>query len=296
MNPTSIRPAQSEDLPEMYSLLAEASRSFANVDVGDLPGLLRESPGTAVQVDTKKISGFVILQQEDWADEQSGNAPARVALRATASKYPGAKARKQFSALFQCAEATLPARPAGQLFFALTDQNWLQASLSEAGFERHDSIRFYERSGPVAQPQHQPAHLLPADRSDLPHIVRVDSAAFEPLWRLGATELARLYQECRIEVAVRNGIKVGYAALNLYTDGDRRDEKAAQLVRLAVHTARAGSRHWQTTVGFQPPPCQRAGHSPRLPQYAGKQSFSRRDSMNPCNSQARSSSSGICQK
>ena len=235
MNPSAIRPARSEDLPEMCRLLAGGSRSFANVGAEDLPGLLQGSTGAAVQVDARKISGFVVLQQEDFADEHSTDAPARVSLLATATKFPGAKAREQFSALFECAEGTLPARPAGQLFYALTDQNWLQASLSEAGFAHCDSIRFYERRGPVPQPQHRPARLLPADRSDIPHLARVDAAAFEPLWRMGVAEFGRLYEECHVEVAVRDGKRVGYAALNLYTDGDRRDEKSAQLVRLAVH-------------------------------------------------------------
>ena len=141
MNPSSIRSARSEDLPEMCRLLAGGSRSFANVGAEDLSGLLQGSSGAAVQVDARKISGFVVLQQEDFADELSTDAPARVSLLATATKFPGAKAREQFSALFECAERTLPARPAGQLFYALTDQNWLQASLSEAGFA-HSRLRF----------------------------------------------------------------------------------------------------------------------------------------------------------
>ena len=235
MNPSSIRPAQPEDLPEMCRLLAAGSRSFANVGAEDLSRLLQGSCGAAVQVDARKISGFVVLQLENFAEELAADAPARVSLLATASKFPGARARQQFSALFECAEGILPARPAGQLFYALADQNWLQASLREAGFAHCDSIRFYERRGPVSQPQRRPARLHPADRSDFSHLARVDAAAFEPLWRMGAAEFGRLYKECRVEVAVRDGKRVGYAALNLYTDGDRRDEKAAQLVRLAVH-------------------------------------------------------------
>ncbi len=235
MNPSSIRPAQSEDLSEMCRLLANGSRSYANVGVEHLPGLLQGGSAADVDVEAQKLSGFVVLQQEDFAEELCAHAPARVSLRAAATMYPGAEARKQFSALFECAEKTLPAWPAGQLVYALTDQNWLQASLSEAGFAHHDSIRFYERSGPIAQPQHQPADLLPAHRSDLPHLAHVDGAAFEPLWRMGVAELKRLYEECRVEVAVRDGKKVGYAALNLHTDGDRPDEKTAQIVRLAVH-------------------------------------------------------------
>lgn len=235
MNPTSVRPAQADDLPEMCRLLANGSRSFSNVGIEDLPCLLQGNAGAAVQVDSQRVMGLVILQQEESPGEQSVDTPARVSLRAAATKFPAAKARKQFSALFECAEGTLSARPAGQLFYAMTDQSWLKSSLREAGFEHYDSIRFYERRGPVAQTQHEPAELLPAGRSDLPRLARVDAAAFEPLWRMSGAELAHLYDACRVEVAVRDGEKVGYAALSLYTDGDQRDENAAQLVRLAVH-------------------------------------------------------------
>lgn len=235
MNTAPIRPAQTQDLPEICRLLASGARSFANVGEGELSGLLQESFGAAVQVDSQNISGFVVLRQEDSIEELSAHAPARVSLRAAATKYPGAKARRQFIALFECAEETLPAWSAGQLFYAMTDQGWLKASLTEAGFRHHDSIRFYERSGPVAQPQHQPARLRPADRSDLPHLARLDEAAFEPLWHMGVAELGRLYADCRLEVAIRDGQKAGYAALNLQNDGEERDQKTAQLVRLAVH-------------------------------------------------------------
>lgn len=235
MNPSSVRPAQSEDLPEMCRLLANGSRSYANVGTQDLPGLLRQSASAAVQVDSQKMTGLVILQQENSPGELYADAPVRVSLRAAATKLPAGKARKQFSELFECAEGTLPARSAGQLFCAITDQGWLKSSLREAGFEHHDSIRFYERIGPVALTQHRPARLHCADSSDLPQLARVDTAAFEPLWRMSTAELPNLYKECRLEVAVLDGVLVGYTALNLYTDGDKRDEKAAQLVRLAVH-------------------------------------------------------------
>lgn len=240
MNPSSIRPARTEDLAEMCRLLSNGSRSYTNVAFEELPALLQGGSGAAVQVDSQKISGFVVLQQEDLADEQVGHAPAKVSLRAAATMLPGVRARKQFSVLFECAGETLPPRPAGQLVYALTDQNWLQAGLRVAGFVHHDSIRFYERRGPVAPSLHRPARLFSAVRSDLSHIARVDAATFEPLWRMDVAELTHLHRECRVEVAVRDGKKVGYAALNLCEDGERRDEKAAQLVRLAVHPRAQG--------------------------------------------------------
>ena len=96
MNPTSVRPAQVEDLPEMCSLLANGSRSYANVGVEDLPGLLQRNAGAAVQVDSQKVTGLVVLQQEEFPRELYVDAPVRVSQRAAATKLPAVIARKQF--------------------------------------------------------------------------------------------------------------------------------------------------------------------------------------------------------
>ena len=234
MNSALIRPGRPEDLHEMRRLFSRGSRSYLKIGLEDLPELLQGATAAVVHAHTQRMLGFISLQQEELSDALPAHAPARVSLRATATSSAGAAARAQFKALFECAARALPAHPSGHLFYALTDQRWLQASLRETGFVHHDAIRFFERTAPAAQPVPQPAILRSARRSDLPRLACVDAAAFDPLWHMGRCELERLYDECRMEVAVSNDEAVGYTVLNLHTDGATRRKGSAQLVRLAV--------------------------------------------------------------
>ena len=234
MNSASIRSARPEDLPEMRQLLTNGSRFFVNMGIEELPDLFQGTTAAAVHCSRQRMLGFVILQQEEISEALPTHAPARVSLRAAASQSPGAIVRKQFKALFECAERALPTNPSGHLFYSLTDQRWLQASLRETGFSPHDAIRFYERNAPATRPVPQPATLRAANRSDLPRLADVDAAAFDLLWHMGVAELGRLYEESRMEVAENDGEAVGYTALNLHDVGVSR-RKSAQLVRLAVH-------------------------------------------------------------
>jgi ribosomal protein S18 acetylase RimI-like enzyme len=230
-----IRPGRPEDLPEVRQLLSNGLRSYLNAGVDVLPELLQGATAAAVHAHTQRILGFISLQQEECSDALPAQAPVRVSVRAAAASSPGSTARAQFKALFECAAQALPAHPSGHLFYVLTDQGWLQASLRETGFVLHDAILFYESRASAAHPVPQPANLRPAQRSDLPRLACVDAAAFDPLWHMGKTELGRLYCEGRMEVAVSNEKAVGYSALNLHTDGTGHRKGSAQLVRLAVH-------------------------------------------------------------
>ena len=235
MNSALIRAGRPEDLPEVRRLLSNGLRAYLNVETEDLLELFQGATAAAVHAHTQRMLGFVSLQREERSDALPAHAPAKVSLRAAATSSPGATARAQFKTLFECAAKTLTTHPSGHLFYALTDQGWLQASLRETGFVLHDAILFYESRASAAHPVPQPANLRPAQRSDLSRLACVDAAAFDPLWHMGKTELGRLYCEGRMEVAVSNDIAVGYTALNLHTDGAGHRKGSAQLVRLAVH-------------------------------------------------------------
>ena len=230
-----IRPGRPEDLPEVRQLLSNGLRSYLNAGVDVLPELLQGATAAAVHAHTQRILGFISLQQEECSDALPAQAPVRVSVRAAAASSPGSTARAQFKALFECAAQALPAHPSGHLFYVLTDQGWLQASLRETGFTLHDAIRFYDRAAPGVQPVPQPANLRRAQRSDLPRLACVDAAAFGPLWHMGASELEGLRRGCRMEVAECNNRAVGYTVLNLHTDKIVPRKESAQLVRLAVH-------------------------------------------------------------
>ncbi len=230
-----IRPGRPEDLPEVRQLLSIGLHSYLNAGVDDLPELVQGATAAAVHAHTQRILGFVSLQQEECSDALPAHAPVRVSLRAAAASSPGSTAPAQFKALFECAARALPAHPSGHLFYVLTEQGWLQASLKETGFTLHDAIRFYDRAAPGVQPVPQPANLRLAQRSDLPRLACVDAAAFGPLWHMGASALEGLRRGCRIEVAECNNKVVGYTVLNLHTDKIVPRKESAQLARLAVH-------------------------------------------------------------
>ena len=235
MNSALIRAGRPEDLPEMRRLLSNCLRSYLNVGIEDLLDLFQGATAAAFHAHTQRMVGFVSLHQEELSHALPAHTPARVSLRAAATSSPGATARAHFRTLFEHASKSLPTHPAGHLFYALTDQGWLQASLREAGFVHHDAIRFYDRRAQTVQPVPQAANLRLAQRSDLSRLARVDAAAFDLLWHMGVAELERLYCECRMEVALNNEDAVGYAALSLHPEGAGYRKGTAQLARLAVH-------------------------------------------------------------
>ncbi len=237
MNHSSIRPGRLEDLPELQRLHAGSLRSYYYDDLGDNeePGLLKGVNAVLVDRHTKKLKGFVAFDPVWRSQALPDSAPSKVPLRAAAISSAGAAARSQFRALFEHTRQQLPPQSQGYLFYALTEQGWLRASLKESGFDQCDAVRFYERKSRAVEPVSQPAALRPSQTSDLPQLAKLDAAAFEPLWHMGVTELQHLHCACRIEIAEMAEMTVGYSALRLISDGSPRGFGSAQLVRLAVH-------------------------------------------------------------
>ena len=237
MNHSSIRPGRLEDLPELQRLHAESLRSYYYDDLGNSeePELIRGVNAVFVDRHTRKLKGFVAFDRVLRSQALPESAPSKVPLRAAAISSAGPAARSHFRALFEHTRQQLPLQSQGYLFFALTRQGWLRASLKESGFDQWDAVRFYERRSSTVEPVSQPAALRPAQPSDLPKLAKLDAAAFEPLWHMGVTELQQLQRDCHIEIAEAAETTVGYSALRLVSDGSRQGSGSAQLVRLAVH-------------------------------------------------------------
>lgn len=237
MNHSSIRPGRLEDLPELQRLHAECLRSYYYDDLGssEEPELIRGMNAVFVDRDTEKLKGFVAFDRVRRSQALPDSAPSKVPLRAAAISSPGPAGRSHFRALFEHTHRQLPLQSQGYLFYALTRQGWLRASLKESGFDQCDAVRFYERRSSAVEPVSQPAALRTAQPTDLPQLAMLDAAAFEPLWHMGVTELRQLQRDCRIEIAEAADTTVGYSALRLIADGSRPGTGSAQLVRLAVH-------------------------------------------------------------
>ncbi|MDE0200242.1 MAG: GNAT family N-acetyltransferase [Caldilineaceae bacterium] len=231
-----------EDLPELECLHASSLRCYYYDDLADSeePDLLRGVNAVLVDQQSERLKGFVTFDSFSRSKALPASAPTKVALRAAAFSAAGAAARLQFRALFEQAHRQLPPQPFGYLYYALTEQGWLRASLQESGFDRLDAVLFYERKSRSVGTVCQTAALRPAQLSDLPELAEVDAAAFEPLWHMGVTELQYLHRDCRFEVAELGRSMVGYSALRLMSDGSPRGFDSAQVVRLAVHPAVQG--------------------------------------------------------
>src|SRR2546423_729767 len=75
----------------------------------------------------------------------------------------------------------------------------------EAGFELFEELRLLSRplTGPPQAPE-TPAHLRRGRRRDLPAVVAIDQAAFQPFWRFdadGITEARGITPRARFRVA-----------------------------------------------------------------------------------------------
>jgi ribosomal protein S18 acetylase RimI-like enzyme len=237
MNLSSIRPGRLEDLSEMHRLHSTSLRSYFYDDLGstEVPDLLKGANAVLVDHQTERLKGFVSFDSVQRSEALPVSAPTKVSLRAVALSSAGATARLQFRALFENARQQLPVQPQGYLFYALTEQRWLQASLKEAGFDQCDAVRFYERKSRAIHPLTQPATLRLAQPADLPPLARLDAAAFDPLWHMGVADLTTLQCDCRFEIAELSTQTVGYSAFRLNPDGSPHGHDSAQLVRLAVH-------------------------------------------------------------
>lgn len=233
----SIRPGRKQDLPALSHLFAAGPRSYFYDELGDAsePDLLDGPNAVLIDQRAKRLRGYISLRLAQRSPALPPNASTKVSLRAAAFSSAGHAARLQFRALFCFAQRLLPPCQYGYLFFALTEQRWLQASLKESGFEISDAVRSYECKVREVQQAPQPANLRPAQKTDFASLAAVDAAAFEPLWHMGESDLLALHRDCRFEVAETEGTPIGYTALRLHQDGSARGFSSAQIVRLAVH-------------------------------------------------------------
>ena len=79
---------------------------------------------------------------------------------------------------------------------AIAVQRWLDPILLGAGFELAGQIVLLERADQPGPRIHVPPsiHLRPMTQADLPGVVEVDAAAFDPLWRNSLNALAQAFE------------------------------------------------------------------------------------------------------
>jgi len=112
--------------------------------------------------------------------------------------------------------------------------DWLDDVLSELGFgmlTQVITLRKDNRHMPVLR---NAVHVRPATQADIPNVLIVDQAAFEPTWRYGLAGLSRIWSKTRHKiVAEQNGQVIGYVC-------GEASKSNGHVVRLAVDPAHQG--------------------------------------------------------
>lgn len=159
-------------------------------------------------------------------------------------------------------DSALAGRP---IIPSLALSDWFTTILLRSGFEHHQNIVGLEREVRINNPALSPNPELFVrlmEPGDLPVVVAIDQAAFEPIWQNSLTQVQQSYEQAAIAtVAEWEGEIVGYqvTTINMF---------AAHLARLAVKPGQQGrqvgttllhdlvqrcrtERLWQITINTQ---------------------------------------------
>ena len=143
--------------------------------------------------------------------------------------------RSEWSALWDAARRTFPS-PGAATVAAITTQRWFESILTENGFRFAQLIVMLEwNRGPLhSYPVPAGIRLRPMLPDDLPRVVEVDGAAFEPLWQNSLPALTQaLSQAIYASVAENESGILGY---QLSTG----NPVGAHLARLAIQPRAQG--------------------------------------------------------
>ncbi len=219
----SARLAGPADRPLLADLLARAARQFGSQAIEDQMTLLNSGVSSVALLDERAV-GFLGLRPrtptggERWAD---------LTLVALAANWPADRA---LAALLSTSRPRLAASGVTGVVCLLGD-TWLYNALLAAGFQASDRVITYVRNDrPVFTPNHFAARLRAARPADAQSILRLNAAAFEPLWRYDeATMLSWLLTSEHPVLAEIDGQPAAFCLTSrASTDG------YAQLIRLAT--------------------------------------------------------------
>ncbi len=129
------------------------------------------------------------------------------------------------------------ARAGGAKVAVIAMQPWFQSVLAASGFENRQNIVMLEWHGFASQPRasrEAGVHIRKMEEADLPEVVRVDAAAFPPLWQNPLDTLRRGYAQSLSATVAEN--EHGIIGYQISTGGRMR----AHLARLAVEPSSQG--------------------------------------------------------
>jgi ribosomal protein S18 acetylase RimI-like enzyme len=219
----TVRIAQPTDRPMVADLLDRAVRQHGTHAVEDQMSLLSSSL-SSLAVDGERSVGFFGLRERASADGEHWADLALIAISANWEPDKGVRALLAHS---------LPAlgRRGVTGVVCLTAEPWLQDALRAAGFGQVDRVITYVRNNrPVSA--YTPVAMLRAARSaDAATVLRLNAAAFAPIWRYDeATTLSWLLTAEHPVLADDGGQAVAFALT-----GKASADGYAQLIRLGTH-------------------------------------------------------------
>ncbi len=222
-----IRAATEADLAAARTVLLRGRWVYRTLGDEDLPDLIA-SPWAWVGEEEQRVWGVVGVEPEERPSTVPPTLPERTQLRALALAfgYPPAEAGLQ---LLRVAAEALQQSGQRRLLVAYGPPPWLATVLPDAGFVLADEIQFFrlDRISTVPMSPSALLELRPMHPDEIEAVARLDAAAFDILWHYGPKDLWELMFTARMQVAVLDGVIVGYTALSIYSG-------SAHLTRIAV--------------------------------------------------------------
>jgi ribosomal protein S18 acetylase RimI-like enzyme len=219
---SSTRVASPADLSGVSRLLRGSVHRYQGFPSGDLPALLASAPAM-----------LLVADEEIWAAAIGGwRAESTIWLRglALANNVPLGGGLAILLPAFQALLRSLGVR---QLFYAGDEAAdvWLQPSLFAQGYVRDTEVIVYEKQRlEVPSEGNQAVRVRRAQVVDLPSVLAVDRACFDPQWSKDEGIIGpSIFDSPYFIVAELDGTIAGYAFVTTHFDG-----RLVHLVRIAV--------------------------------------------------------------
>ncbi len=219
-----IRPAVSSDRRQIADLIQAEPRVHRHLDWRTPLEWLGSAPYWVLQDGRQIVAALACPPDPDSI--------AWIRLFVHASRLSSTSA---WQPLWEAVQRELTGR-GGMMAAAITMQNWFDSILLDSGFQLFQQIVLLERNNGLSRSGSLPAGitLRQMTAGDLPQVVEVDAAAFEPLWRNSLDALiAAFSQSVYASVAEAPSGLVGY---QLSTG----NPLGAHLARLAVRPEMQG--------------------------------------------------------
>lgn len=224
------RPVDAADLSAVSRLLRDGMRRYHGLSGADLPAILASRLGVALDA-AGELYGVALV---------SAPLSATCWLRAVALA-DGAEVRPAVAALIPPLHEALRARGVREVYYAGDDvaDGWLAPALQPLGYVKSTEVVVYEKSHlDIPDGGNPNVRVRPTADVDLPGVLRLDQACFEPQWTKDGTILGpAIGQGPYFVVAELEGRLAGYAYATTHFGG-----RLVHLVRIAVAPEFRGAR------------------------------------------------------